>query len=73
MSTTTQTMTRKEARRAELIAQAIKEANGLPTTGFICKECGLPSPVGVGYASMAPEQTDVDACPCGYSVKPVAA
>ena len=61
-------MTRKEA-KARLIQIDIDAANGMPTTGYVCKECEMPSPVGIGYASRAPQMTDVDSCPCGYSVK----
>lgn len=38
-------------------------------TGYVCKQCGGPSPMGVGYKTDEPDQRDVDACPCGYSVK----
>lgn len=40
--------------------------------GYVCKRCGGPAPVGVGFASSAPgaaaRSAMVDACPCGYSV-----
>jgi hypothetical protein len=36
-------------------------------TGYICKQCGDPSPVGVGYTTNAPATGDVETCPCGYS------
>lgn len=40
------------------------------TTGYVCKRCGGPSPVGVGYAIYGNHRArgDVAACPCGYSV-----
>jgi hypothetical protein len=41
--------------------------------GYICKKCGGPSPVGVGYATnveAATTTTPVTACPCGYSQEP---
>lgn len=40
------------------------------TTGYICKKCGEPSPVGVGYTSSQPRTGDLARCACGYSVKP---
>jgi hypothetical protein len=40
-------------------------------TGYICKQCSDPSPVGVGYASNQPATGDVETCPCGHSRKPV--
>lgn len=40
------------------------------TTGYICKKCGEPSPVGVGYTSAQPCTGDVARCPCGWSVNP---
>lgn len=42
-------------------------------TGFVCKKCGGPSPVGVGFVDNGVEpHTDaeqVTACPCGHSLK----
>lgn len=45
--------------------------------GYICKKCGGPSPVGVGYATnveatttTTTTTTPVTACPCGYSQEP---
>lgn len=43
-------------------------------TGYVCKRCGFPSPVGVGYADAPPTdytaaQLAVTSCPCGYSVR----
>ena len=47
-----------------------------PKFGYVCKSCGGPSPVGVGYAvpGAAAEEAsaELDACACGYSVRPVA-
>ncbi len=41
------------------------------TTGYVCKRCTGPSPVGVGYTDpTAPRMGDLDSCACGYSVKP---
>lgn len=43
-------------------------------TGYICKSCGGPSPIGVGYAltnsTPADERASTDriACDCGQSV-----
>lgn len=49
---------------------------GTPRFGYVCKSCGGPSPVGVGYAvpGAAAEEAsaELDACACGYSVRPVA-
>ncbi|SMY00986.1 hypothetical protein BSP239C_03165 [Brevibacterium sp. 239c] len=41
------------------------------STGYICKKCGTPSPIGVGYATSAPANTDLSRCECGYSVAPI--
>ncbi len=36
--------------------------------GYICKVCGGPSPMGVGYAAgEATAANFTDSCPCGYS------
>lgn len=61
-------MTRREARLAEAARTARTSL-----TGYICKKCAGPSPVGVGYGDTAPGVTvsahadDVVQCPCGYS------
>lgn len=39
------------------------------STGYVCKVCNEPSPVGVGYATNQPATGDVDSCPCGHSRK----
>ncbi len=40
-------------------------------TGYVCKQCGDPSPVGVGYVDTTPGAADASAaltaCGCGYS------
>lgn len=40
------------------------------TAGYCCKECGKPSPIGVGYVDNTPgaaaASAAVIACPCGY-------
>jgi hypothetical protein len=44
-------------------------ANAIPT-GYECKRCGGPAPVGVGYWSggdVSPDALTVTSCPCGYS------
>ena len=42
--------------------------------GYICKKCGKPSPLGIGYASHdqgAYERSkNLTQCECGYSQKP---
>lgn len=42
--------------------------------GYICKECGKPSPIGIGYTSYeqgAYERSKhLAQCECGYSQKP---
>lgn len=42
--------------------------------GYVCKRCGGPSPVGVGYVSTdrgaAALSAAVQVCGCGYSVAP---
>jgi hypothetical protein len=42
--------------------------------GYTCKECGGPSPRGVGYTCYEPgaaaASAQVTACPCGYSRSP---
>lgn len=39
--------------------------------GYVCKKCGGPSPMGVGYASHVPGSGKASAavteCACGYS------
>jgi hypothetical protein len=48
----------------------------LPTTdsehGFVCKKCGKPSPVGVGYVAPGKEAAEasagITACECGHSM-----
>lgn len=46
-------------------------------TGYICKQCGGPSPIGVGYTSDLVTVSVADnkrvSCDCGYSRKPVQA
>lgn len=42
-----QTMTRRQ--RRQLIAE--REANAPEHTRYICKNCGRPSPAGIGYAA----------------------
>lgn len=39
-------------------------------SGYICKQCGGPAPMGVGYASTegAAEMSSLKECACGYSV-----
>ncbi len=42
--------------------------------GFVCKECGGPSPIGVGYVGECSEAARTESenrtsCDCGYSVK----
>ncbi|MGO2520106.1 MAG: hypothetical protein ACTH8F_08290 [Microbacterium sp.] len=43
-------------------------------TGYTCKSCGGPSPIGVGYAITNPTQEDQHAsedriaCDCGHSI-----
>lgn len=45
-------------------------------TGYICKQCEGPAPVGVGYVVQGwtgtPDSSRT-ACPCGHSVKPESA
>jgi hypothetical protein len=42
--------------------------------GYICKLCGEPSPIGVGYVTYDPDaylsSFGRQACPCGYSELP---
>jgi len=42
--------------------------------GFVCKRCGGPAPVGVGYAAVGVEAAaaseGLTRCACGYSVHP---
>ena len=44
------------------------------SAGFMCKVCGGPSPLGVGYVDGRPGAAQasehVTACPCGYSQTP---
>lgn len=46
-------------------------------TGYMCKVCGRPSPVGVGYVDMRPGAAQASAaltrCGCGHSQLPTAA
>lgn len=65
-------MTRKQMRelnRQENILR-MKMIPAVSPTGFICKQCEQPSPVGVGYATSDDFVYNVDACPCGWSVNP---
>jgi len=43
----------------------------MSSTGYQCKECGGPSPIGVGYVDTTPGAADASAaltfCGCGYS------
>ncbi len=42
--------------------------------GYVCKACGDPSPVGIGYASHGNAawlaSHGISECACGHSVKP---
>jgi len=42
--------------------------------GYVCKRCGGPAPVGVGYVSHAVDDAHASqgrmVCPCGYSMHP---
>ena len=42
--------------------------------GYVCKRCGAPSPMGVGYTSYAAgaaaASRGLESCACGYSVDP---
>lgn len=42
--------------------------------GYVCKACGNPSPVGIGYASHGNAawlaSHGISECACGHSVKP---
>lgn len=44
--------------------------------GYVCKRCGAPAPMGVGYTSFAPgalaASRGLDSCACGYSLNPAA-
>lgn len=52
-----------------------KEKKG-QAAGFVCKRCGEPSPVGIGYVSYADnaerKSRHLTRCACGYSCKPEA-
>lgn len=41
--------------------------------GYICKNCGGPAPLGIGYAAPGPDAHKASAhlttCPCDYSTK----
>ena len=70
------TMTRREARAArEALYPAHTEANAGHPTGYICKKCEGPAPVGVGYVLHGDVRTNpaeaakITACPCGQSVR----
>lgn len=52
----------------EAAEKAEAALSNLEQRGYICKRCGGPSPVGVGYVSGGPA-SDVDECPCGHSVR----
>lgn len=58
------------ARQATLVG-AGRDAAGPAHAGYICKRCGGPSPVGVGYADTsdgaAAKSAGRHACDCGYS------
>lgn len=41
------------------------------STGYVCKKCNGPAPVGIGYATSEPATGDVETCPCGYSRREV--
>lgn len=64
-------MTRKERRQAEAAA-----ATRVHPTGYTCKRCDTPAPVGIGYAVTGPniivsEYADtIIACDCGHSALP---
>lgn len=62
------------AARHEVVRLLRLRAGGPLSAGYVCKRCGGPAPVGVGYVSTAPgaevRSAMVDACPCGYSVAP---
>lgn len=44
--------------------------------GYVCKRCGAPAPMGVGYTSFAPgalaASRGLYSCACGYSLNPAA-
>lgn len=46
------------------------------TNGFVCKKCGGPSPVGIGFVAdgtdAAARSADLTTCQCGYSQSPAA-
>lgn len=67
-------MTNTTTNRAERgnLADALKvHLTGPSPTGYTCKRCEGPSPIGFGYVdnSLTPgvRRSDVTACPCGYS------
>lgn len=60
---------------AELASEAIAERVARKvarSAGFVCKQCGGPSPVGVGYVDItdgaAARSAGVTVCRCGHSV-----
>ncbi len=55
--------------RFKLLDWAVVNTEASPT-GYICKQCGGASPVGIGYAANTPQVSDVESCPCGHSRKP---
>ena len=40
-------------------------------SGYMCKKCGQPAPLGVGYTDTSPgaaqASQQVTSCPCGHS------
>lgn len=61
-------MTRKERRKAEAAA-----ATRVHPTGYTCKRCNTPAPVGIGYAVTGPNiatatpAATITTCECGYA------
>lgn len=75
-------------RALEDAASAVMSARGIPAsdtgafgdiqdavmagTGYVCKRCNGPAPMGVGYAFQSlpgvVASLSIDACPCGYSM-----
>ena len=57
----------------ELIRIKLKELSN-ERCGYVCKACGNPSPLGIGYASHGKAawlaSQSLSECACGHSVKP---
>lgn len=72
--TTAQVPHRPRVRLAEKIQAEEKveqENHGTEDTGFACKKCNGPAPMGVGYAvwgdGAAQDSENITECECGYS------